>query len=320
MDDLATDDATFPPPGVSRRSFIALAATLGATGAIAALTGCMATDGSNGVGLKVYASFYALYDLTQKVAGDLFDVQVLVPNGTEPHEWEPTTTDIAALEEADVLILNGVQMETWSDDLVSSLANDKLTVVVASDGITLLDSPDADGGQAYDPHVWLAPRNAQQEMATIAQALSRVDSGDAAVYEANRASYDDDFDALDGAFSAQLAACSKHDIVAAHEAYGYLCNAYGLTQMGIEGLEADAEPDPARMVQIEEYVGENHVTTIFFEDLVSPKVAQAIASDTGATTATINPLEGLTDAQVAAGDDYFSVMYDNLSTLVEALA
>jgi zinc transport system substrate-binding protein len=320
MENHVEDSADLLAAGMTRRTFITWVTVLGATAITTSSTGCSRAEESADARLKVYTSFYAMYDLTQKVGGDLIDVHVLVPNGTEPHEWEPSTTDIAELEDADMLILNGAQMETWSDSLISSLANDKLTVVVASDGIPLLDSSEADEGQTYDPHVWLAPRNAQQEMANITTALSQVDSANAAAYESNRASYDDDFDVLDEAFSTQLATCSKHRIVVAHEAYGYLCSAYGLTEMGIEGLEADAEPDPARMVEIEEYVKQNDVTTIFFEDMVSPKVAETIARDTGAATATINPLEGLTDAQVVARDDYFSVMRDNLSTLMEALA
>ncbi|NKN31604.1 zinc ABC transporter solute-binding protein, partial [Weissella cibaria] len=98
-----------------------------------------------------------------------------------------------------------------------------------------------------------------------------------------------------------------------------LCDAYGLTQMGIEGLTPDSEPDPARMAEVIDFVKENKVKTIFFEDLVSPKVAETIAKETGAKTEVLYPLEGLTDEKLKNGDDYFSVMEKNLTVLKEAL-
>ena len=108
-------------------------------------------------------------------------------------------------------------------------------------------------------------------------------------------------------------------IVVAHEAFGYLCDAYGLTQVGIEGLSPDSEPDPGRMAEVIDFVREHSISTIFFEELVSPKVAEAIASETGAQAKMLSPLEGLSDEQAAAGADYFSVMHDNLAALMEAL-
>jgi zinc transport system substrate-binding protein len=126
-------------------------------------------------------------------------------------------------------------------------------------------------------------------------------------------------DALDSAFKEALRSLANKDIVVSHEAYGYLCAAYGLNQVGIMGLSPDSEPDPARMAEIIGFVNANRVKVIFFEELVSPKVAEAIANATGAQTAVLSPIEGLSDAQRAAGDDYFSVMRQNLAALKTAL-
>ena len=138
-------------------------------------------------------------DLTEKVAGDKIELHTLVPAQTEPHDWEPSTTDMVKLEQADLLILNGAGMESWSDQIIDSLNNPNLTVVTASDGIQLLEQD----GHA-DPHVWLSPQNAKQEMENIKNALVELDPANQAFYQANYSSYAEQFDQLDQTFHQQL--------------------------------------------------------------------------------------------------------------------
>ena len=271
--------------------------------------------------LKVMASFYPMYDFAQKIGGDKVIVTNMVPAGTEPHDWEPSTTDIAALEDADVFIYSGAGMEHWVDDVLASLSNSDLDVVQASDGITLRQGyEDEDGDVGADPHVWLDPENAKVEMKNIADVLCSADPDNADYYRQNYEQWALECDRLDAEFTEALADLPDKNIVVSHEAFGYLCDAYGLNQMGIEGIEADSEPDPARMAEIEDFVKANNVKVIFSEELVSPKVAQMIADATGAQMQELNPLEGLTDEEIAAGQDYFAVMRENLRTLQDALA
>ena len=172
---------------------------------------------------------------------------------------------------------------------------------------------------AFDPHVWLSPMNAKIEMENIKNALVKADPADAETYEANYAAFAAELDALDQAFKDALTPLENKDIVVAHQAFGYLCAAYGLNQVAIEGLSPDSEPDPARVAEIIEFGKEHDVKVIFFEELVSPKVAESIASAIGADTDVLSPIEGLSDEQQAAGDDYFSVMRGNLEALKAAL-
>lgn len=270
--------------------------------------------------LKVMASFYPVYDFAQKIGGDHVEVTCMVPAGTEPHDWEPSTTDITNLESADVFVYSGAGMEHWVDSVLGSLSNQSLISVEASTGITLRDGyKDEDGDVCTDPHVWLAPENAKVEMENIKNAFVEADPDNAADYEANYEKWSAECDTLDKEFRTGLENVSSHDIVVSHEAFGYLCDAYGLTQLGIEGIEADSEPDPARMAEIQDFVKANKVKVIFSEELVSPKVAQTIADATGAQMKELNPLEGLTDEEIAAGEDYFSVMRSNLDELKAAL-
>lgn len=295
-------------------------------------------DTSSEKKLNVMASFYPMYDFATKVGGDKVEVTNMVPAGTEPHDWEPAATDVKNLEEADVFIYNGAGMEHWTEDVLGALDNKELKVVEASRGLTLLEgkeedeeetedsSSDSDASDestdseiTYDPHVWLDPLNAKAEMENIKNAFVEADPDNKDYYEQNYETYAEKFDQLDKEYKDGLADTKSKDLITSHEAFGYLCQAYGLNQVGIEGLSPDSEPDASRMNEIIKFAKENNVKTIFFEELVSPKVSETIADEIGAKTAVLNPLEGLTDDEISAGEDYFSGMESNLKTIEDAL-
>lgn len=277
--------------------------------------------------LSVYTSFYPMYDFAAKIGGDKITAVNMVPAGMEPHDWEPSAADITGLEKADVFVYNGAGMEHWVKDVLESLQNKDLIAVEASKDITLREGhhkhdhedEHEDEGKEHDPHTWLSPLNAKKQMETIKDALVQADPDNKDYYEANYVKYAADLDGLDKEFKDALAPLSKKDIIVSHEAFGYLCGAYGLNQIGIEGLAPDSEPDPARMAEVIEFAKEHEVKVIFFEELVSPKVAETIAKATGAKTAVLSPIEGLSDEQQAAGDDYLAVMRQNLEALKAAL-
>lgn len=309
-------------------SRIAKVFTVGVLACSLLLTGCSDDASQSDIDadgkLSVIASFYPMYDFANKIGGDRIELINLVPAGTEPHDWEPTASDITELEKADVLIYNGVGMEHWVDDVLDSLGNKELSVVEASENVMLIEGSEEeeDGVEhtdAYDPHVWLDPENAKIEMQNIKDAFVAADPENQEYYEDNYATYAAELDALDAEFTQMIEALPNKDLVVTHEAFGYLCDAYGLNQVGIMGLSPDAEPDAGTMASVIDYVNEHDVKVIFFEELVSPKVAEAIAEATGAQTAMLNPLEGLTDEEIDDGEDYFSVMRGNLEAIKEAL-
>lgn len=331
-----------------RRSAVALAATFmlavplagcGATSAGKA-SGSAPGSGSAPVGasgkVRVVASFYPMADFAQKVGGDHVEVENLVPAGTEPHEWEPSPKDMAKIQESQVFVYNGAGMEGWVADALDSIDTSKTQVVEASKGIDLLPGEDDHGhgdtdehaadvsesddhAAEYNPHVWLAPENAKRELENIKDALAAADPGHKDDYQANFERYAAEFDQLDQEYREQIGAAAGKTLVVSHDAYGYLAQAYGLTVMPIAGMDAEGEPDAKTMAGIIEFVKESGVKTIFSEDLVSPKVAQQIADGTGVACRTLNTLEGLTDEQLRAGEDYVSVMRSNLAEIVAAL-
>ena len=290
--------------------------------------------------LQVMASFYTMYDFAQKIGGEHVQVTCMVPSGTEPHDWEPSTKDITRMEQSDVFIYNGAGMEHWVSDVLAGLSNKKLISVEASQGVSLLrsaeeeeshdheavhaDEDEEDGHDAhehgeYDPHVWLDPMNAKQEMQNICEAFSEADPEHRADYQANYEKWAKQLDELDKTYQTTLENLSERNIVVAHEAYGYLCRRYNLTQVSIEGMSPDSEPDPGRMADIIDFVRANNVRAIFFEELSGSRTAETVAAETGVKLLTLSPLEGLSDRQEETGGDYFSVMEENLQQLTEAL-
>ena len=296
--------------------------------------------------VKVLTSMYPMYDFAKKIAGDKADVENIIPAGTEAHGWEPSASDIAKLESADLLIYNGAGMEMWVDDVLKSLSNKNLVAVETSKGLELLenheDEDDHDGDHdhdkeeahkdddkdhdhehdehhhhhgKYDPHVWLSVKNAKKQMESIKDALVKSDEKNKAYYEENYEKYAKEFDALDEKFSQTLKPYSGKNIVVAHEAFAYLGKDYGISQLGIEGVFEDSEPDPAKMKEVIEFVKKNGIKVIFFETLTSDKVSKTIADETGATTDVLNPIEGLTKEEMDSGKEYLSIMEENLKAL-----
>lgn len=305
----------------------------GAQGAASAAPSAAEPSEAAAEPLSVCASFYTMYDFASKIGGDRVAVTNLVPSGMEPHDWEPSAGDLAALEEADVFIYSGAGMEHWVDTVLASLSNESLVTAETSAGIPLLagghshdDEEEAEAdhdeeeAESYDPHVWLNPQYAKLQMAAIRDAFTQADPEGADYYAANYDTYAARLDDLDADFRETLSPLPNHDIVVAHQAFGYLCQAYGLNQIAIEGLSADSEPDPARVAEIITLAQERQVKVIFFEELISPKVAETIADAAGAETMVLSPIEGLSDDRQAAGDDYFSVMEQNLEALSYALS
>lgn len=265
--------------------------------------------------LNVVTSFYTMSDFAAKIGGDKVNIINLVPSGMEPHDFEPKTGDITKLKNAKVFIYNGAAMENWVDKVVSSSNNKDLVTVEASREVKLL----SESGAIKDPHVWLNPQNAIIEMAAIEDAFVKADPNNKSYYEQNFDTYKNRLNELDKEYKEAVATFNSKDIVVAHAAFGYLCDAYGLKQVPIEGLNAESEPTAAKMAEISKYAKDNNIKVIFFEELVSPKVAQTIAKEAGAKTDKLNPLEGISDEDKKNNKEYISIMQDNLDALKRAL-
>lgn len=301
---------------VPRRALAAVV-LVGALALSACSSGSATTGSSSGAPVQVVTAFYPLQFVVEKVGGDRVSVTSLTAPGTEPHDLELTPQQVASVSDASLVVyLAGFQPAV--DDAVAQEARDALD---AGTGITRLaatasqvEEATAEGGTAptTDPHVWLDPTNLQKIVDSVAARLSQIDPSGADTYRANAAALDAQLSDLDAAWKKGTTTCANRDLVVSHEAFGYLAKRYGFTQRGISGLSPDAEPSPAKIAEVADFVRANGVSTIYYESLVDPKVAQTVASETGATTAMLDPLEGLAQGST---DDYLTVMRKNLETV-----
>jgi zinc transport system substrate-binding protein len=256
---------------------------------------------------QVVAAFYPIAWAAEQIGGDAVAVQNLTSAGAEPHDLELTTQDVDDIEDADLVVVMGDGFQPGVEDAADRRSADTLVI---------LDHLDVD---TDDPHVWLDPVLMGDIVDEIEGALAGADPEHASEYAARADALHGEIDALDAEYRAGLADCDRHLIMTAHEAFGHLAQQYGLEQHAIAGVDPEKEPDADRIAQLADLVQEHGVTTVFTEELVSPDVAEALAREAGVKTATLNPLEGLTDDERAAGDDYLSVMRANLEKLRTAL-
>jgi zinc transport system substrate-binding protein len=283
------------------------------------LSGCGSTSSSAEEGTSVVASFYPLAEAASRVGGDLVSVQNLTPPGVEPHDLELAPDDIEAMANADVIVYLGGGFQPAVEDALAEAEHAVTVDALNAVPTNAAPASEADEGLTVDPHVWLDPARYEEIVRSVSAALSEADSANEATYAANAEAYIGQIAALDEKFRVGLSDCERTTIVTSHEAFGYLADAYGLTQVGILGLSPEAEPDPRRLAELRDLVEREGVTTIFAEELVSPKVAETLASEAGVRVAVLNPIESLTDAQEKAGEDYLSLMRENLDTLRRAL-
>lgn len=275
--------------------------------------------------LQVVTTFYPMYDFTKQVVGDKGEVSMLITGETEPHDYEPSAKDIARIQDADVFVYNSQEMETWVEAVLDSIDTEKTVIIEASKGIELLEMSDEDGHEDHDhahgvdPHIWLDPVLAQKEVATIRDGIITVDKANQEVYQQNSETFLARLNQLNQQFEAQFKEASQREFVTQHAAFGYLAARYELHQVAISGISPDQEPSPSELAQIEDFVKEHKVKVIFTEELSSDKIASTIAKATGAELATLNTLEGLSNAQQKAGEDYISVMEKNLASLSKVI-
>ena len=271
-------------------------------------TGCDAIDGGKPL---LVASFYPLSEAVAAIAGTKFEVKNLTPPGQEPHDVEIGVGMRKDLERAKAIFVNGLGMEPWGDALTLGL---KAKTVTLSDGLETLDLEGR-----IDPHVWLDTRNYAKMGETALRSIVSLDKGNEAYYTANFLSWKARVLELEQECSAIASSFKKGKVIAVnHAAFGYLCAQWGIRQLYINRLSPDEEPTQAAINALLDAVREYGIDTIFFEELASDQIARYIASATGAKCESLNPLEGLEEEDIEAGEDYFSVYRENMTKIAEA--
>ena len=270
---------------------------------VAAIAGCGGDSSSND--RTVVASFYPLAFAAQQIGGTGIDVRNLTPPGVEPHDLELSGSDVRTIADADLVLYFGEGFQPSLEDAIDS---------TSAHAVDLLGAVETRAGgveeHGADPHVWLDP----VRYATIAERI-----GDELDRRPEAEQFAARLRALDRDFRAGLSDCDRDEFVTSHAAFGYLAERYRLKQVAITGISPETEPTPRDLEEVVREVRAIGATTVFFETLVSPRLAETVAREVGAQTAVLDPLEGLTEEEIAAGEDYVSVMRENLAALQKAL-
>jgi zinc transport system substrate-binding protein len=257
-----------------------------------ALAGCRGDDQRGST--TVVAAFYPLAWATETIAGEGATVVNLTPPGAEPHDAELTPRDVDRLRDADLVLYIGGGFQPAIEDAVRDRDGPSLDVL---------------GGQK-DPHVWLDPVRFASIVVQIGRRLGLSQPAGSLAEELRK---------LDAAFRRGLERCARRRLVTTHAAFGHLAARYGLIQLSLAGRSPEAEPGPRELDRLVEQVRDSGATTVFAEPLVADRLAKTVAREAGARVAILDPIEGLTQERLDAGDDYLSVMRENLSALRNAL-
>ena len=310
--------------------------------------------------LQVVATVYPLGYFAERIGGDRVEVNVLVGPGIEAHGFEPTVSDLRALGDADVIVMNGIGLEPWLNGAIDALGNEVEAIVVeAADPSRAMEGEvhshgeeegdhdedegdhgdeDADGegdhgdedadengdhgdeASDLDPHMWLNPTLAAGQVERIRDAFVAADPSNAEAYRQGASELVAELNALDEEIAASLGSCQHEHFVTSHAAYGYLAAQYGLEQIAVAGLSADVAPSPQRLAQVTDRVTELGLGHVLVEPVLSDRLAQTIARETGIQLLPIHAIGSVTNAELEAHADYFGLMGDNLGSLRIALA
>jgi zinc transport system substrate-binding protein len=280
--------------------------------------------------LPVAASFYPLAYLSQQIGGDNVSVTQVTPGGVEPHDYEPTPQDLVAVHKAKVFVMNGGGVDGWADKVLDDLKQNGVITVRMLDTISPMVGfsengeidplkPSSESTNVQDPHIWLDPVYIEKEATLILDAFISADASHADQYRVNTDALIAKLTTLDQSYGDGLKVCKIHAAVVSHNAFRYIAKEYDFQTLAIAGLSTDEEPSAKRLAELSDFARKNGVKYIFFETLVSPKLAQTVADSIGAQSLVLNPIEGLTPDDVSKGTDYLSIMQDNLQNLRTAM-
>lgn len=290
---------------------------------ILTLTGCSSknveddTVSSQGK-VEVVVTFNAMREFVAAVGKDKVDIVTMIPDGTEPHDFEPKAKDLESLSNAKIFVYNGLGMEAWVDKTIEAVDNKNLIAVDASkdsDAIKNTDSEEIEEHGQYDPHLWISLKGAKHEAEKIKDALVEVDSSNKDYYEKNYKEFALQLDTLYDEYNKKFQTVSNKNFVTGHAAFAYLCREFGLKQNSVEDVFAEGEPTAKKLKELTDYCKENNIKTIFVEDMVSPKISETLALEVGAKVEKIHTIESKDESN----KDYIQCMKENLEMIYNSL-
>ncbi len=279
--------------------------------------------------LKIITTLFPLQEFARSVGGEKVQVDLLLPPGAEPHNWDPKPSDVNKIKQADFFIYIGRAMEPWAADLLKAIPTGRLRVLEA--GRVALPEPEdhPPGTQTHaghghggkkDPHIWLDFSLDMKIVEMIAAAFSEKDPAQAAHYRSNARAYEGKLDALDQKYRSSLSSCRQRQIIlGGHSAFGYLAQRYGLRQIALYGISPNAEPTPKKLAEVVQAAKNHRAKFIFFESFMNPKLAQVLAKEAGIGTMNLYDGANVTKDQLQKKTTFLELMEKNLANLRRGL-
>ena len=289
----------------------------------------------------VMTTFYPVYYLASRIGGEAVNVEMLLESGQDAHSYESTAKDAVAVQEADLFIYQDDEMEFFVSDLLSIVDQEATQVLESTEGIELLsgdhnheeeeheegheeehdhehDHEHEEGhSHEFDPHTWLDPNFYSQQAENVKNALIELDPANEATYTENAEKLSEELTALNEEFNVGLADLKNRTIVVQHEAFGYLAHAYDLEQLAISGLANNAEPSAKQLAEMTSVVIERNIQVIYVDPTTSTTISETVSQATGAELRPLRTLEFITEEEIEQGEDYFSIMRENLAQLTK---
>ena len=260
--------------------------------------------------LKITVSIYPLKEFVEKIAGDKVEVNCLVPENVEPHDYEPKTKDFEDLTNSNVFIYNGFGMETWVDQVNEVINGKDITIIDSSIGVEARKEENV-----IDPHIWLSLKNAEIQSENIKNTIIELDEKNKDYYEENYNEFKKELESVYNEYKQKFDTLNKKNFITGHAAFGYLCRDFGLTQKSVENLFGEGDPTPKQLEDLVNFCRQNSIKTVFSESLASPKVSETLAKEVGAKVVPIMTLESKEDDKT-----YIEAMRYNLDQIYKCLS
>ncbi|MBN8235598.1 ZinT/AdcA family metal-binding protein [Halobacillus kuroshimensis] len=316
------------------------------------------SDGSSEA-LSIYTTVYPLQYFAEQITGEQADVQSILPPGSDPHTYEPTSKEMIEMAEADAFIYNGAGLEPYAEKISDSIKSEDVKILEASKGIELKEhahnheeeegthedehaheEENHEGEHAHeeeegsshedehaghnhgdqDPHVWLDPILSIQVAENIKDTLVELNPEQEDTYNENFQELKSNLEGLDQEFHDQLETAPKNKFIVSHAAYGYWEQSYGVEQVSVSGLSPTNEPSQKDLEEIIKTAEQHNIKHVFFEQNVTPKVADIVRKEIGAEALRLHNLSVLTEEDINNEEDYFTLMKRNLEVLTEGLS
>ncbi len=284
----------------------------------------------------IVTTLFPLYDFAKNIGGQHAAVSLLLPPGVEPHSFEPKPEDIIRINKADIFVYTGKHMEPWAENILKGVDNKNLMVVDASKGITMIEETEESehdhkhdkkhaakehDKKEMDPHIWLDLGNAQKMADAILDGIAKADASNKDFYAENGGVYKAKLADLDKRFKDGLSNCKSDAFIhGGHFAFGYLAKRYNLKYISAyKGFSPNAEPAPKWLKELVDKLRKRQLKHVFYEELISPRIADMIAKETGASLLQLHGAHNLTKEEMDKGITFISIMEQNLINLKTGL-